>query len=93
MLALAPGTWSEPIESKFGWHLVKVLDRVEGGPADFDDVRERLPLLYLVARKKQAAHDFLRQAAARYRITVDGAPLGDLAPSDRVAPPRSEELD
>jgi hypothetical protein len=72
---------------------VKVLDRVEGGPADFDDVRERLPLLYLVARKKRAAQDFLRQAAARYRITVDGAPLGELAPTDRVAPARSEELD
>ena len=93
VLGLPPRTWSEPIASKFGWHLVKVLDRVEGGPADFDDVRERLPLLYLVARKKQAAQDFLRQAAARYRITVDGAPLGALAPSDRVAPPRSEALD
>jgi hypothetical protein len=93
VLGLALGVWSEPIGSKFGWHLVKVLERTEGGPADFEDVRQRLPLLYLVARKKQAAQDFLRRAAARYRITVDGAPVGEVAPSDRMAPPRSDGLD
>ena len=93
VFALPPGVWSEPVASKFGWHLVEVLERTEAGPADFEDVRERLPLLYLVARKKQAARDFLTRAAARYRITVDGAPLHELPPSDRVAPPRSEGID
>ena len=93
VLAAEPGVWSEPIGSKFGWHLVKVLERAAAGPAEFEDVRDRLPLLYLVARKKQAAREFLRQAARRYRITVDGAPFGELPPSDRVAPPRSDGLD
>jgi hypothetical protein len=90
---LTPGTWSDPIGSKFGWHLVKVLARADAGPAEFEDVRGRLPLVYLVARKKQAAADFVRQAAARYRITVDGAPLTDLPASGRVAPARTGGLD
>jgi peptidyl-prolyl cis-trans isomerase C len=93
VLALPPGAWSEPIASKFGWHLVLVLERTDAGPAEFEDVRPRLPLLYLVARKKEAAREFLRQAAGRYRIVVDGAPLRDLPPSDRVAPPRGEGVD
>src|SRR5262249_46173605 len=93
VLALVPGAWSEPIASKFGWHLVLVLERTDAGPAEFEDVRQRLPLLYLVARKKEAAHEFLRQAARRYRIVVDGAPLRALPASDRVAPPRSEGVD
>jgi len=93
VLALNAGAWSEPIASKFGWHIVKVLERSDAGPAEFEDVRQRLPLVYLVARKKQAAREFLVQAARRYRITVDGAPLRELPPSDRVAPPRSEGLD
>src|SRR5262249_56675512 len=54
VFALATGSWSEPIESKFGWHLVRVLDRQDAGPAAFEDVRAQLPLTYLVARKKQA---------------------------------------
>ena len=93
VFALRPGTWSAPIASRHGWHLVEVVDHVEGGPATYDEVRGRLPLTYLVARKKQATADFLREAAARYRITLDGqriaAPLG----GDRMAPARSEALD
>src|SRR5579862_1079142 len=91
--ALAPGEWSEPIASKFGWHLVRVLDRQNAGPATFEDVRSQLPLTYLVASKKQAAADFLRQAATRYRITVDGKPLTSLPASDRMAPARSQTPD
>jgi hypothetical protein len=53
--ALPAGSWSEPLPSKFGWHLVKVLERREAGPAAFEDVRGELPLLHLVARKQRAA--------------------------------------
>ncbi len=93
VFGLDPGVWSEPIRSRHGWHLVKVLGRTEEAPARFDDVKGRLPLAYLVARKKQAAAIFLRQAAARYRITVDGRPLTVSPANGPVALPRSEELD
>ena len=93
VFALAPGTWSEPIASRHGWHLVEVVARTEGGPATYDEVRGRLPLTYLVARKKQATADFLRQAATRYRITLDGRALAAPPAVDRMAPARSEGLD
>jgi hypothetical protein len=93
VFALAPGTWSEPIRSKHGWHLVKVLEQREGGPATFEDVRGKLPLLHLVARKKEATTQFLREAAGRYRITVDGQRLDALSPSDRIPLPRVQEPD
>ena len=85
--------WSQPVPSKFGWHLVKVLERSEARPASFEDVKGKLPLLYLAARKKEAAADFLQQALKRYRITVDGRRLTYLPFSGRVAPERSTELD
>jgi hypothetical protein len=94
VLGLAPGEWTpEPVRSKHGWHLVKVIAREDPGPATFEDVRAKLPLLYLVARKKEAVAEYLRQAASRYRITVDGRPPDRLPPSDRVAPTRSEGVD
>ncbi len=94
LFGTALGGWSEPLRSKFGWHLVKVLERNEARPATFEDVKEKLPLLYLAARKKQAAATFLQQAAQRYRITVDGRPLTYLPFSGRLAPERgSGEVD
>jgi peptidyl-prolyl cis-trans isomerase C len=93
VFALQPGTWSAPIASRHGWHLVEVLDHVEAAPATYDEVRGRLPLTYLVARKKQATADFLRQAAARYRITLDGHRIAEPTGADRMAPARSEALD
>jgi hypothetical protein len=93
VFALAPGTWSGPIRSKHGWHLVKVLEQQEGGPATFEDVRGKLPLAHLVARKKEATTRFLREAAGRYRITVDGRRVDVLPPTERTAPPRAEAPD
>ena len=93
VFALAPGTWSGPIRSKLGWHLVKVLEQEEGGPARFEDVRGKLPLLYLVARKKEATARFLQDAATRYRITVDGRRLDTLPASDRTPPARAQVID
>jgi len=93
VFGLAPGGWSAPIASRHGWHLVEVVERFEAGPASFDEVRGQLPLTYLVARKKQATAAFLRQAATRYRITIDGHPLAAPPIADRLAPPRGESVD
>lgn len=87
------GVWSEPIMSKFGWHLVKVLERHDAAPASFEDVRGKLPLLCLAARKQQAVADFLRQAAQRYRISIDGQRVTGLPLSGRVAAASSNEGD
>ncbi len=93
VLGMAAGRWSEPVESKFGWHLVKVVERQTEGPATFEDVRRRLPLTHLVARKQQAAREFLERAFPRYRVTINGEPMRALPTSGRVAPARAEEPD
>jgi peptidyl-prolyl cis-trans isomerase C len=93
VFALRPGTWSDPIPSRHGWHLVEVVERTEAGLASFEEVQGRLPLTYLVARKKRATADFLRQAATRYRITIDGHPLAAPPVGERMAPARDEALD
>lgn len=85
--------WSQPVPSRFGWHLVKVLKRSEPRPATFEEVRSKLPLLYLAMRKKQATAAFLEQAEQRYRVTIDGRPVTHFTFSGRVAPGRSTEPD
>lgn len=82
--SLPAGAWSEPIRSRFGWHLVKVVERHAAAPASFEEVRGKLPLAYLVARKKQATAAYLQRAFTRYRVTLGGERVATLAPTARV---------
>lgn len=40
--ALAPGEISDLVKSEYGWHILQVTERQEGGPAKLDDVREEI---------------------------------------------------
>ncbi len=83
--ALPDGTWSAPIESRYGWHLVKVADRGAGRLATLPEVAERVRLEYAVERRHQAIAQFLAQAFARYRVDIDGTPVEDYVPTERLA--------
>lgn len=91
VFTLPEGAWSEPIPSKFGFHLVRVIKREAARPQTFAEVKDRLRLDYLVARKDDATRAFLADAFARYRVDVDGAVLHSLHPAGRAAPPRRIE--
>jgi parvulin-like peptidyl-prolyl cis-trans isomerase-like protein len=83
LTALEVGRWSRPIHSKYGWHLVRVLERLEGGPARFEDMRGQVKLAHLLARKQSATAKFLRDAYERYQITIDGEPSSPDASTPR----------
>ena len=85
VFALPPGQWSEPLESRFGWHLVKVVQHAPGAPASLDDVFERVRLEYAVVHRHEAIASFLEQAFQRYHVDVDGAPLRHYRATERLA--------
>ena len=80
--------WSQPLRSKFGWHLVKVLQRSEAEPARLGDVREQVESAYLRARKHRALAAFLAQATTRYQIEVEGYTGGEVMPTPPTEPIR-----
>ena len=72
VLGLAPGAWSEPIESSYGEHLVRVESRAPAGAPALSEVLARVREDWLSARREEddlAAHRRLR---ARYVIDVEG---------------------
>jgi hypothetical protein len=85
VFGLAPGVWSEPIESKFGWHLVKVLAHEPGALAPFDAVADRVRLDYAVERRHEAIARFIEQAFKRYDVDIDGARVRRYDPTSRLA--------
>jgi peptidyl-prolyl cis-trans isomerase C len=85
LAAVPEGRWAGPIQSAFGWHLVRVLERRPGRPARLEEVRGAVLEAYSVFRRQEATAAFLQAAFARYRVSVDGKPIGQLTPSRRVA--------
>ncbi|WP_224241247.1 peptidyl-prolyl cis-trans isomerase [Hyalangium gracile] len=82
--SLPIGTWSEPVASRYGWHLVKVLSRTEVRPATFEDVRTELVLDFAIARRKRVVSQFVARALERYTFTVDSVPVTPPSPSGRL---------
>lgn len=91
--ALPVSTWSAPLASKLGLHLVKVLAHDEARPQTFAEARDRLKLPYLVDRKQKATEAFLARAFTRYRVDVDGAGITAPRGTGRTAPAQQREED
>lgn len=74
---LKKGDISMPVQTKFGWHLIKIEDRRSRGAPSFDEVRERL-MASMVHRKAQEVAATLRDKAkleyvdAEIKKQVDG---------------------
>lgn len=60
--ALKKGEVSNPVQSQFGWHLIKVEDRRQKPPPTFDEVKDRI-LASLVHQRAQAVAAKLREGA------------------------------
>ena len=85
LMATAPGRWAGPIQSAFGWHLVRVTERRPGRPARLEEVRGAVVETYSVFRRQEATAAFLQAAFARYRVSVDGKVIERFTPSRRIA--------
>jgi peptidyl-prolyl cis-trans isomerase C len=40
--SMAKGEISEPVKSPFGWHVIKVIDKKEGKPVKFDEIKDNV---------------------------------------------------
>ena len=70
--ALGTGsTWQGPIQSGFGWHLVRLRGREAGATPEFEAVRDDVEKAWrtaTIAERKAKAYDLLREA---YTVEID----------------------
>jgi peptidyl-prolyl cis-trans isomerase C len=84
---LEKGALSEPVKSQFGWHVIKVEDKRERQPPEFDKVKDQLEQ-YVVRRQQVELITKLRQDA---KIEKIGAPAAAPAPAPATPAPAEQK--
>jgi peptidyl-prolyl cis-trans isomerase C len=66
-----PGTWSGPVRSPFGVHLVKLESHTPRSVASFEDVRARVREAYLQRQQREANAALRAKLREQYEIVVE----------------------
>ncbi len=70
---LEPSEWVGPITSVYGIHLVKIINKKEGGMPPFSDIRQRAIREYKAERRQDLRETAYKKMRERYTITIDSA--------------------
>lgn len=82
VIRLQPGSWSGPIRSEFGAHLVYLYDRRTGAVPPLGEIRPQVEREYLAARRREALDDLYRSLRQRYPVVIESEGEATLATGD-----------
>lgn len=69
---LEPGRWAGPVQSGYGWHLVRVSERTQGRSRLLSEVREAVRREWMAARRKEIADAIYSKMREKYAVVVEG---------------------
>ena len=63
--------WSKPIQSSFGFHIVKIVDKQEGYLPDIKDIFSQVELDYANNIKEQLLEKYIMDVKSEYNIIIN----------------------
>jgi peptidyl-prolyl cis-trans isomerase C len=88
--ALQKGEISKPVQSQFGWHIIKVEDRRQKPPPAFEDVKDRIIGSMIQSKAQSVANDLRSKAEIEY---VDESIKKEVAAEAERAKAQQEALE
>ena len=86
VMALKPGEFThKPVQTQFGWHVIKLEDTREVAPPPYDSVKQRLEQM-VQAKKFKGYVDGLMKTAVVEKKLEAGAPVAGTTPAPAAAP-------
>lgn len=84
---LETGVWAGPVRSRYGWHLVRVVNRSAERQPALAEIRDAVQAAYLNEQRLAGNEARYRAMRERYDVTVEAAGAGPEPVADNVASP------
>jgi peptidyl-prolyl cis-trans isomerase C len=90
VVALKPGEYTHaPVQTQYGWHIIKLEETREVAPPQFDQVKQRVEQMVQGKKFKAYVDDLMKTAKVEKKL--ENAPAGGAAPAPAAAPAASTE--
>lgn len=78
-IKLKPGEISEPVKTKFGYHIIKVTDKKMGQAIELDKVKDIISRRLSAERQKEVFDSYIGGLKKKYKVEINEEALSGLA--------------
>ncbi|HYB98521.1 MAG TPA: peptidylprolyl isomerase [Candidatus Limnocylindrales bacterium] len=79
------GDISEPVKTRFGWHIIQRTGREDGTIQPFDQVKNQIKVKLVSERRREKTTGFLEELKQKNQLKIDEAALASAKASDAPA--------
>jgi len=80
--SLKTGEISEPVKTKFGFHIIKVTDKKLGKVMEFEKIKDSLSQYLLTEKQREMFEAYIEKLRKSYKVEINEEALSRLAPPE-----------